>query len=305
MYQSGIDFKCPYSNRPLKPLTPLNRLHAIFVLAVERIAKSPYLFNWSMSSAVDLCPNRASAYTDAKVANRDLGVEGLARGRQIWSLNDGQLPNLNVAGEASGTRYHRVEGNRRASRNGLVSDLPPDIPTVTIRTFLLAVQLRQHTLTFQRFFNMHKGFRWVSTDNSPAPRPPPASAASSSSSSSNLSDDRNMDHSASQYSAADTSFCTTSTSSPSSSSALSSARARPSLCYNAFSETPDFLLDISLPFRMNNFQNQSLVSLNASSRHTHPWSAEMGHLALLSILKLPLRQCAEQLCRRNARLGWG
>jgi hypothetical protein len=23
MYQSGIDFKCPYSNRPLKPLTPL------------------------------------------------------------------------------------------------------------------------------------------------------------------------------------------------------------------------------------------------------------------------------------------
>jgi hypothetical protein len=23
MYQSGIEFKCPYSNRPLKPLTPL------------------------------------------------------------------------------------------------------------------------------------------------------------------------------------------------------------------------------------------------------------------------------------------
>jgi hypothetical protein len=22
MYQPGIDFKCPYSNRPLKPLTP-------------------------------------------------------------------------------------------------------------------------------------------------------------------------------------------------------------------------------------------------------------------------------------------
>jgi hypothetical protein len=31
MYQSGIDFKCPYSNRPLKPLTLLNRLNAIFV----------------------------------------------------------------------------------------------------------------------------------------------------------------------------------------------------------------------------------------------------------------------------------
>jgi hypothetical protein len=26
MYQSGVDFKCPYSNRPFKPLTPLNRL---------------------------------------------------------------------------------------------------------------------------------------------------------------------------------------------------------------------------------------------------------------------------------------
>ena len=54
MYQSGIDFKCPYSSRPLKPLTPLNRLNAIFVLAVDRIAKSPCLFNWSMSSAIDL-----------------------------------------------------------------------------------------------------------------------------------------------------------------------------------------------------------------------------------------------------------
>jgi hypothetical protein len=30
MYQSGTDFKCPYSNRPLKPLTPY-RLNAIFV----------------------------------------------------------------------------------------------------------------------------------------------------------------------------------------------------------------------------------------------------------------------------------
>jgi hypothetical protein len=50
-YESGIDFKCPYSSRPLKSL---NRLNAIFVLAVDRIAKSPYLFNWSMSSAIGL-----------------------------------------------------------------------------------------------------------------------------------------------------------------------------------------------------------------------------------------------------------
>jgi hypothetical protein len=67
MYQSGIDFKCPYSTRPLKPLTPLNRLNAIFVLAVDRIAKYPYLFNWSMSSAIAL-------YCDEKVANREIRV---------------------------------------------------------------------------------------------------------------------------------------------------------------------------------------------------------------------------------------
>jgi hypothetical protein len=34
---------------------------------------------------------------------------------------------------ALGTGYHRVEGNRRASRNGPVSDPPPEIPKVTIR----------------------------------------------------------------------------------------------------------------------------------------------------------------------------
>jgi hypothetical protein len=38
----------------VKALNPLNRLDAIFVLAVDRIAKSPYLFNWSMSSAIGL-----------------------------------------------------------------------------------------------------------------------------------------------------------------------------------------------------------------------------------------------------------
>jgi hypothetical protein len=54
MYQSGIDFKLPYSNRPLKTLTPLNRLNAVFVLAVDRVAKSPYLFNGSLSSAIGL-----------------------------------------------------------------------------------------------------------------------------------------------------------------------------------------------------------------------------------------------------------
>jgi hypothetical protein len=43
---------------------------------------------------------------------------GLARRDREWSLNDGQIPNPSVVRVAPGTRYHRVEGNRRASRNG-------------------------------------------------------------------------------------------------------------------------------------------------------------------------------------------
>jgi hypothetical protein len=34
MYQSGIDFKCPYFKPSVKALNPLNRLNVIFVLAV-------------------------------------------------------------------------------------------------------------------------------------------------------------------------------------------------------------------------------------------------------------------------------
>jgi hypothetical protein len=50
-------------------------------------------------------------------------------------LNDGQIPNPNVVRVSPGTDYNRVEGNRRASRNGRVSDLPPEIPNVPIRNF--------------------------------------------------------------------------------------------------------------------------------------------------------------------------
>jgi hypothetical protein len=32
MYQSGVDLKCPYSNRPLKPSTPLIGLRNIFLV---------------------------------------------------------------------------------------------------------------------------------------------------------------------------------------------------------------------------------------------------------------------------------
>jgi hypothetical protein len=47
------------------------------------------------------------------------------------SLNEGRIPNPNGVRVAPGTGYHRVEGNRRASRNGRVSDLPPETPNVT------------------------------------------------------------------------------------------------------------------------------------------------------------------------------
>jgi hypothetical protein len=50
------------------------------------------------------------------------------------SLNDGLIPNVREVRVAPGTRYHRVEGNRRASgEEGRVSDLPPEIRKVTIR----------------------------------------------------------------------------------------------------------------------------------------------------------------------------
>jgi hypothetical protein len=42
------------------------------------------------------------------------------------SLNDGQIPHFRIARVQASTRYNRAEGNRRASRNGLVSDLPPE-----------------------------------------------------------------------------------------------------------------------------------------------------------------------------------
>jgi hypothetical protein len=43
------------------------------------------------------------------------------------------------------TGYNRVEGNRRASRDGLVSDLPPEIPHVTIRDLLHRCIISRHS----------------------------------------------------------------------------------------------------------------------------------------------------------------
>jgi hypothetical protein len=47
---------------------------------------------------------------------------------------------------APGTGYSRVEGNRRASRNGPVSELPPETPTVRFATlFHRCTRVATHT----------------------------------------------------------------------------------------------------------------------------------------------------------------
>jgi hypothetical protein len=50
-------------------------------------------------------------------------------------LNEGQRKHCCDVREALGTGYNRVEGNRRASRNGRASDLPPEIPPLRFATF--------------------------------------------------------------------------------------------------------------------------------------------------------------------------
>jgi hypothetical protein len=56
-----------------------------------------------------------------------------------WSLNDGQTPNFRGVRVHVSTGHSRGERNERVLRNGRVSDLPSEIPTVTIRNFCIAV----------------------------------------------------------------------------------------------------------------------------------------------------------------------
>jgi hypothetical protein len=65
-------------------------------------------------------------------------------------LNDGQIPNFHGVRVHVSTGYNRVEGNRRASRNDLVSDLPPETPDVTIRVVhrWLQVQKGRHVSVY-------------------------------------------------------------------------------------------------------------------------------------------------------------
>jgi glyoxylase-like metal-dependent hydrolase (beta-lactamase superfamily II) len=53
-------------------------------------------------------------------------------------LNDGKILNTRGVRVDPGMGYHRVEGNRRASRNGAASDLPPEIPNPYESNFFIA-----------------------------------------------------------------------------------------------------------------------------------------------------------------------
>jgi hypothetical protein len=50
-------------------------------------------------------------------------------------------------GRCGSHQTHRVEGNRRAARNGPVSDPPPEIPNVTIRNSYRRIMRTSHCVS--------------------------------------------------------------------------------------------------------------------------------------------------------------
>jgi hypothetical protein len=62
-----------------------------------------------------------------------LRIVTLGSARGPWTMDKPRTRTSYV--KALGMGYHRVEGNRRASRDGPVSDLPPEIPTSRFATF--------------------------------------------------------------------------------------------------------------------------------------------------------------------------
>jgi hypothetical protein len=76
---------------------------------------------------------RGKAYSDEKVANRN---DRFWHGATEWCLNDGQIPNFRVVRVHVST-LQSCRG-KSASRNGLVSDLPPEILTSRFRNFSIA-----------------------------------------------------------------------------------------------------------------------------------------------------------------------
>jgi hypothetical protein len=78
------------------------------------------------------CPSRGATCTKDRIVGtvRHQGhTDGSheARGDRNRSLNDRHTPHCRSARVRVSTGYSRVEGNRRASRNGRVSSLPPEI----------------------------------------------------------------------------------------------------------------------------------------------------------------------------------
>jgi hypothetical protein len=80
---------------------------------------------------VRLCP-RPPHTTMHKLRTEMLGF---GAGRQKMVLERETNPKRSRRVHVS-TRYNRVEGNRRASRNGLVSDLPPENPHLDSQLFV-------------------------------------------------------------------------------------------------------------------------------------------------------------------------
>jgi hypothetical protein len=75
-------------------------------------------------------------YSDAtKLRIVTLGI-GTARQKMVLERWTNPKPQRRTRSPRYGV--HRVEGNRWASRNGPVSNLPPEIPSVTIRNFFIA-----------------------------------------------------------------------------------------------------------------------------------------------------------------------
>jgi hypothetical protein len=71
---------------PDEALSPLNRLNAMFVLVVDRVAKSPHLFNWLMGSAIDFITQGCQDIQGGPV-QRAHGVQ-LAQGLQTRGARD-------------------------------------------------------------------------------------------------------------------------------------------------------------------------------------------------------------------------
>jgi hypothetical protein len=80
--------------------------------------------------------------------NLRIATVGFVHGDRKWSLNDRQIPKNRGVRVHVSKGYNHVEGNRRASRNGRVSDLPPE--TLRFATFLIATGRTFRTRGWQR-----------------------------------------------------------------------------------------------------------------------------------------------------------